>query len=76
MSVLCLMSCGSSFGPSTENKPIPPLDPRDAQPCVDASVEGSIIEIAANARKALAQCKDKHENVVEQYEDVREQFGP
>lgn len=71
-----MSSCGQSNSPFSASKPIPRLDPRDEEACIDPGVEGSAIEIAAAARLAFAKCSLKHGNVVEQYNDVRQQFGP
>ena len=69
-------SCGPSNRPLSVGKPIPRLDPRDEKACVDPGVPGNMVQIAAAARLALAKCSEKHGNVVEQYNDVRQQFGP
>lgn len=69
------MSGCEQFARATTTTPIPPLDPRDEAACEDASVDGGAVEIAANARLALAICRGKHQNVVEQYNDVRRTFG-
>ncbi|QXN72656.1 hypothetical protein RCZAHN_47 [Rhodobacter phage RcZahn] len=54
---------------------IPPLDPRDEQPCDDPGVEGTFGQALADNRVALADCRQRHENVVEAYNDVRHRIG-
>lgn len=60
--------------PSTAT-PIPPLQAADAAPCYDPGVGRDAIESLANARVALASCRKKQQNVVNQYNDVRTTFG-
>jgi len=69
-------SCGPSNKPFSVGKPIPRLEAADEQPCVDPGVEGNAIQIVAAARLALAKCSEKHSNVVDQYNKVRQKFGP
>lgn len=60
--------------PSTAT-PIPPLQAADAAPCYDPGVDRDAIVSLANTRVALASCRKKQQNVVSQYNDVRETFG-
>ena len=53
----------------------PPLDQRDETPCYDPGVDSDAIKAIAENRVALAACRKKHQNVVDQYEDVRSNLG-
>ena len=60
---------------SSTAAPIPPLQATDATPCYDPGVDRDAIVALANTRVALASCRKKQQNVVSQYNDVRETFG-
>ena len=55
---------------------IPRLDARDESPCYDPGVEGNYGEALTANRVALASCRRKHTNVVEQYNSARNGLGP
>ena len=75
LSTTIFVSACDPYARTSTAIPIPALDPRDEAPCEDASVDGGAVQIAAQARLALAICRGKHQNVVEQYNDVRDRFG-
>lgn len=68
----------SVFG-SVQPKPAPyqppELDPRDKKACYDPGIEGDALSALGDTRVALADCRKKHENVVDQYEAVRVKQG-
>lgn len=76
--VLCLTvllsGCGPSSRPSTD-PPIPPLSPRDEAVCYDPGVNRDAIVAVAETRLALASCRRSKQNVVAQYNEVRDSFG-
>ena len=53
----------------------PPLDVRDKSPCTDPGVGEEALTALAETRVALADCSEKHGNVVRQYEAVRAGLG-
>lgn len=71
--LLLLTACGTS----SKSVPFeaPPLDPRDEKPCYDPGVGDEAISTLAETRVALADCTERHGNVVEQYNEVRENMG-
>jgi hypothetical protein len=69
-----LTACGTFSGSVGS---IAPLNSRDAAPCKSPSVaKGQDARaVAARMAGAFASCRDKHGNVVRQYNDVRNRFG-
>ena len=68
----------SGCGPSSKaqiDAPIPPLRPQDAAPCYDPGVGNDAIVSLAETRLALASCRRSQQNVVAQYNEVRDSFG-
>lgn len=55
---------------------LPPLDPRDEMPCRDPGVEGTYGEALAANRTALVICIERHQNVVDTYNEARKKLGP
>ena len=53
----------------------PPLDPRDEKACYDPGVGDEAISTLGSTRVALADCRKKHQNIVEQYNQVRADLG-
>lgn len=76
---LCLTifvtACERSGESTYRGAPVPPLDLRTAAPCYDPDVGTDAIETLTRHRVALAECRRKHQNAVEAYEDVRENLG-
>jgi len=67
------------FGSGVEVIPrveLPPLDPRDEKPCYDPGVVGTYGEALAANRTALVICIERHQNVVETYNEARQEMGP
>jgi hypothetical protein len=54
---------------------IPRLDPRDEAPCYDPGVSQDAVVATAENRVALASCRAKHQNVVDQFNSVRVRLG-
>lgn len=71
--LLSLIACA----PSNEAAPYkaPVLDPRDEKACYDPGVGEDAIEALGAHRVALAECRRKHQNVVNQYNEVRSDLG-
>lgn len=71
--LLSLIACA----PSNEATPYqaPALDPRDEKACYDPGVGEDAIETLGAHRVALAECRRKHQNVVNQYNEVRSDLG-
>lgn len=53
----------------------PPLDPRDEAVCYDPGIGQEAIDSLGRTRVALADCRKKHQNVISQYNQVRERLG-
>ncbi len=53
----------------------PPLDARDEKMCYDPGIKGDSISALGDTRTALADCRRKHKNVVNQYRSVRVELG-
>ena len=72
------MLVSGCFG-SGSDKPAPyqapPLDPRDEKVCYDPGIKGDSISALGDTRTALADCRRKHKNVVNQYRSVRVELG-
>lgn len=68
--------CETSGKPILQAPPIPPLDPRIEAPCPDPGVRGDYLSALTANRLALAECRRRHQNVVESYNDARNSFGP
>lgn len=73
--ILTLVSACSKSGEGAAPYQAPALDPRDEKPCYDPGVGGEAITSLGQHRVALADCRKKHENVVEQYNQVRQDLG-
>jgi len=71
--LLSLIACGPSS--SALLVKAPPLDPRDEAECYDPGVGAEAISTLGETRVALADCRKKHQNVVEQYNEVRADLG-
>lgn len=72
-----MMSVSGCFGSSEAAAPYqaPPLDPRDEAPCADPGLTDEALESLGITRLALAQCRKKHQNVVNQYKRVQTELG-
>jgi len=75
LSVLFLTTFVSGCLGSTEptivvGTPVPKLDPRDEATCPDPGVRGNAVQALAENRLALADCRRRHANVVEQYNTI------
>lgn len=68
----CLES-GISVKPVVE---IPRLDPRTEETCTDPGVNGTYGQALAENRTALVICIERHEDVVEAYNEARKRIGP
>lgn len=76
--VLLILTLGSGCSESNEAAApyqAPPLDPRDQKACYDPGVGDEAIASLGAHRVALADCRKKHQNVVKQYEQVRQELG-
>ncbi len=73
---MSVTGCGTSNNIGLGNGVIPRLDPRDEAPCPDPGVEGTYAEALADNRVALADCRNRHQNVVDAYNDLREEVPP
>lgn len=70
--MICLSACNpSAVAPASDPINIPRLDPRDEAGCKDPGVNANAI-VATTENRAWGACyKQKHGNVVAQYNDVR-----
>jgi hypothetical protein len=75
--VLCLTALLSGCVPSSRSAapPIPPLNSRDAAVCYEPGVNRDAVVAVAETRLALASCRRSKQNVVAQYNEVRDSFG-
>lgn len=72
--LMSVSGCGTS-GSFVSPVEIPKLDPRTESPCYDPGVEGNYGEALTDNRVALADCRKKHGDAVNAYNDVRTRFG-
>jgi hypothetical protein len=72
---LTLVSACSTSSDGAAPFQAPPLDPRDEKPCYDPGVGEEAITSLGQHRVALADCRKKHENVVKQYNQVRQDLS-
>ena len=73
------MFVSGCFGSDVEVIPtveLPALDPRDEELCYDPGVVGTYGEALAANRTALVICIERHQNVVETYNEARQEMGP
>lgn len=77
---LCLMTfssgCEPFDNPVIAQVTVPRLDPRIEAPCYDPGVANDYKTALTENRVALASCRRQHKNVVSQYNQAREMFGP
>ena len=70
------MICVNACSESNESGPImvqaPPLDARVVQACYDPGIGEDALVALGEHRVALASCRKRHQNVVDQYNSVRE----
>lgn len=67
--------CFGSGDPVSAPYQAPVLDGRDAEVCYDPGIKGDSISALSDTRTALADCRRKHTNVVNQYNNVRVELG-
>lgn len=73
--LMMFVNACSKSNKGTADVPIPRLDPRDEKPCYEPGVSTDALDSLVENRIALAECRRKHGNVVQQYNDVVEGFG-
>lgn len=54
---------------------LPALDPRDEETCPDPGVAQDAFVALRQHRVSLVDCRNRHANVVAQYNEVRENLG-
>lgn len=74
LSALLILSACDPSSKAAPYKP-PALDPRDEKPCYDPGVGTEAITTLGKTRVALVDCTRKHQNVVDQYNAVRDRMG-
>lgn len=68
----------SGCGQSTDGRivvELPPLDPRDEKPCYDPGIATDALVALGEHRVALADCRRRHQNAIDQYNEARTQLG-
>lgn len=68
----------SGCGRSTDGRivvELPPLDPRDEKPCYDPGIAEDAFDALGEHRVALADCRRRHQNAIDQYNEARTQIG-
>lgn len=72
------MSASGCFRSSEDGRvlvDVPKLDSRDEAGCYDPGVDRDAFVAVGENRVALADCRRRHKNVVDQYNDVRLNLG-